>query len=174
MTQRPPRRRHRLLLACGTLPLVFGLYGMARGLETRAWPATEAVVLASRLDLSADRDGHDRATVGVRFRYVVDGVEHVASGVERGDLGLQNSAAARRWAKDWPPGTTLDAVYDPADPADAYLVRGVSGPAKMLTAIGAALWLAGLVVFRIERRAKRTVPGRRRLRSVAVVPAADR
>jgi hypothetical protein len=156
-SETPYRRMHWPLFGLGLIPLALGLYGLSLGLETRSWPGVDATVVDGTFRVGkSESNRHDRkasetASYRVRFRYTVGGVEYIADGLERGALGMQNSAAAREHARQYRPGTTGTAWYNPADPSEAYLVRGVSSPAKMLTGIGAFIWLCGFMVRRIVR-----------------------
>ncbi|MDK9696595.1 MAG: DUF3592 domain-containing protein [Siculibacillus sp.] len=154
------------VIVIGLLPLGFGLWGLKLGLETLRWPRVEAEIVDERLILRDDtpsrggvRVGHvqvrertEFAAFAVIFRYTVAGETRLAAGVERGDLGLQNSAKSRELHDAHPVGSRAMVVVDPADPADAYLLAGPSSAAKMLTGVGAALVLIGLWMRSLMRR----------------------
>ena len=92
------------------------------------------------------------AAFTVVFRYAAAGETRLGSGVERGDLGLQNSAKSRELNDAYPIGTKTMVVVDPTDPDDAYLLAGPSSAAKMLSAVGLGMVLIGLWMRSLMRR----------------------
>jgi hypothetical protein len=157
----PARRRRglsNLLLLLGLPLLGLGLYGVGVGLLALTWPRTEAVILASHVDVGETAStipGTDKyrggrietretASFRVRYRYRVGGRDYEAGGVEPADFGLQTSAAERELGRAYQPGQRVMIAYDPRHPERAYLRPGPSSPAQMLAIIGGALALAGL------------------------------
>lgn len=161
--RRQVRSLSRLLLLLGVPLLCLGLYGVGVGLLTLAWPHTEAVILASRIDLAETTStvpGTDKyrggrietrqtATFYVRYRYRVDGRNYEADSVEPAAFGLQTSATLRELGDAYRPGQHVTIAYDPRRPDRAYLRPGPNSPAVMLSLVGGALALAGL---RLTRR----------------------
>ena len=154
------------VIVLGLVPLGFGLWGLKHGLETLRWPKVEAEIVDKRLILRDDTPtrggvqiGHVRiqersefAAFAVVFRYDFDGATRLGGGVERGDLGLQNSAKSRQLNDAHPIGSKVMVAVDPKDPDDAYLVAGPSSAAKMASAVGAVMVLIGLWMRSLMRR----------------------
>lgn len=154
------------VIVLGLVPLGFGLWGLKQGLETLRWPKVEAEIVDKRLILRDDTPsrggvqvGHVRirertefAAFAVVFRYTAGGETRLGAGVERGDLGLQNSAKSRELDDAHPIGSKVVVVVDPKDPDDAYLLAGPSSAAKMLSAVGAVLVLIGAWMRSLMRR----------------------
>jgi hypothetical protein len=154
------------VIAIGVVPLGFGLWGLKQGFETRNWPRVEAEIVDRTLAIREsprDRRSERRGTTvigdtgefaafSVVFRYTIAGETHFAGGVERGDLGLQNSAKSRELNEAHPVGSKTMVVVDPDDPDDAYLVAGPSSAAKMLSGVGAGMVLIGLWMRSLMRR----------------------
>ncbi len=154
------------VIVLGSVPLGFGLWGLKQGLETLRWPKVEAEIVDKRLILRDDTPtrggvqvGHVRiqertefAAFAVLFRYTAAGEVRLGAGVERGDLGLQNSAKSREQDNAHPVGAKVMVVVDPQDPDDAYLLAGPSSAAKMLSAVGAGMVLIGLWMRSLMRR----------------------
>jgi len=157
---RPARRMRglsRLLLLLGVPMLALGLYGVGVGLLTLTWPRTEAVIIASGIDLheitttvpGTDKyrggriETRETAVFHVRYRYRVDGRDYQAGGIEPADFGLQTSTAARELVRADRPGQPVTIAFDPRHPERAYLHPGPSSPALMLALIGGALAVAG-------------------------------
>lgn len=172
-----PRRTAFPLFLMG-LGLVAGLFGARaywQGHETRSWPRLEAEMVSSRLTVRTDASGRSTPTIGVvssgprdefaayaaSFRYHVDGVDYIAHGIERGDLGLQNSELSRDLSFAHPIGSRTVVVVNPRDPAEAYLVTGPSSTSRLLLGAGAAFVLIGVWI----RWATAKLAAQRRLRS---------
>lgn len=154
------------VIGLGLVPLGFGLWGLTLGLETLGWPRVEAEIVDKHLLLRDDTPDRPTVRIGrvgitersefaafaVVFRYTAGGATRLGGGVERGDLGLQNSAKSRELNDAHPIGARVMVVVDPADPDDAYLLAGPSSAAKMLSAVGAGMVLIGLWMRRLMRR----------------------
>jgi hypothetical protein len=152
----------RLLLLLGVPLLALGLYGVGVGLLTLTWPRAEAVILTSGIDLretpttvpGTDKyrggriETRETATLHVRYRYRIDGLDYEAGGVEPADFGLQTLAASRELGRAYRPGQPVTIAYDPRHPERAYLRPGPSSPTLMLALIGGALALAGVWLAR--------------------------
>lgn len=151
-----------------------GLHSLRLGWATRSWPLVAAEIVDAKLTIRTDATGSGTPRIGVvsggnrdefaayatSFRYTVDGVTHIAHGVERGDLGIQNSAKSQDLAFAHPVGSRTAVAVNPADAGEAYLVAGPSSTAKLLCGLGAAFLLVGLAVRRASRRSAATGGGR--------------
>jgi hypothetical protein len=143
------------MLAAGLAAFAYGL--RLKGAETRKWPSTKGVVLASDVELvKVGRQYRwwllnrklirDRTT----YSYVVGGVAYRSDCVNLGGQAYASfSALARRAALRFEPGAPVDVYYNPLSPTEAVLVRGAPGQwmiwitAAALLALAARL--AGLV-----------------------------
>jgi hypothetical protein len=154
-----------VILLLGAAVLSLGLYGAQKGYETTRWQQVAAEIVDRDVALSDDvrkkrtasgrkvrRVSRDAlAMFHVTFRYEVDGEEFLSGGVERGSLGMQNTGRAKELGRLYPVGMMTTVAVNPAGPQEAYLVTGISTPAKMLTIIGALLLAAGLLVRKLAR-----------------------
>lgn len=180
---RPPRRTNLwiFLVGLGAVLAAIGGRGLWRGFETMKWPRVEAEIVSSDVTVRTSTTSSGTPSIGVvsggprsefaayavSFRYTIDGVEHIAHGVERGDLGLQNSQKSRDLGFAHPVGSRASVAVNPADPDDAWLVAGPSSAAKMVTGVGATLVLVGLWMRAVSvagAKPKTVVRGRRRRR----------
>lgn len=164
---RPPKRtRLWIFLVClGAVLAAIGGRGLWRGVETLKWPRVEAEIVSSDVTVRTSATSSGTPSIGVvsggprsefaayavSFRYTIDGVEHIAHGVERGDLGLQNSQVSRDLGSAHPVGSRASVAVNPADPDDAWLVVGPSSAAKMVTGVGATFVLVGLWMRAVSR-----------------------
>lgn len=177
---RPKRSGLWLFLVClGTALAAIGLRALWRGFETLKWPRVEAEIVSSDVTVRTSASSSGTPSIGVvsggrrdefaayavSFRYTIDGAEHIAHGVERGDLGLQNSQKSRDLGFAHPVGSRARVVVNPADPDDAYVAPGPSSAAWMVTGVGTTLALVGLWIRAVSvagGEAKTVVRRRRR------------
>lgn len=152
-----------------------GLHSLRLGWQTRSWPSVEAEIVDAKLTIRANQSSSGTPSIGVvsggprdefaayaaNFRYTVDGVTHIGHGIERGDLGIQNSQKSRDLDFAHPVGSRTTVVVNPADAREAYLVAGPSSTAKLLTGVGSAFLLIGLWIRSVSRRLAGAEAGRR-------------
>jgi hypothetical protein len=146
----------RNLMVLGGLIFAPGAYGTVEGALTLRWPRAEATITTADLvrQMSTARGIDGRSfeegwnSFHVLYHYNVAGREYVADGVEPYDFGMQNSAGAAKMRERHPPGSKALIVYDPDNPAVAYLEPGPSSFALMLSGIGTFMALCGLWIRR--------------------------
>lgn len=176
----PPRRTRFwiFLVSVGVVLSVVGGRAAWLGYETRTWPRVEAEIVDSKVTIRVDPSSRGTPTIGLtssgirnefasygaNFVYTVDGVRHLGHGIERGDLGLQNSAKSRELGLAHPVGSKAMVAVDPNDPTVAYLVPGIASAAKMVTALGVAAIAIGLWVRAVSVPGPNARPRRRRRR----------
>jgi hypothetical protein len=160
-----PERRMRQSLAFGrnlivlaALVLAPGAWAAVKGALTLRWPRAQATIIDADLRLMTAPSQNDRKppdqwnTFRVHYRYNVGGRDYLGGRVEPDDLGMQNSAGARRMQERHPVGSMAEVVYDPNDPAIAYLEPGPSSFSLALVGIGVVIGGAGLWVRSLAKR----------------------
>jgi hypothetical protein len=98
-------------------------------------------------------EGGPRFRPVVRYTYEARGRAYAAERISYGSppqADTTDRGEARRQVERYPAGAAVDVWFDPADPARAVLVRGVS---KVPVAIGIAVGLAlmGVGIFALAR-----------------------
>ena len=152
------RRSRRPTVAVAILSWVFGtVFGSIGGTmlmrETRQlseWRPVQATVLRTSVDSRTDSDGNTYLPV-VEYRYAVN--DRVYS--SNRTMPIRESRSGR-WAynviKEFRPGATYTAWYDPQDPSQAFIVRSHSIVAPVFAAIGAIVIVVGCGVAVAARR----------------------
>jgi hypothetical protein len=101
------------------------LYRSIRALRFAEAPGT---VLASQVTTSHGSKGSTQYAVAIRYSFEVGGVARKG---DRYRYGGFDSTSDSRWAntvvQQNPLGAAVKVYYDPADPANAVLSRGISG-----------------------------------------------
>lgn len=118
-----------LLFATGVLLAWYGLnahrrHGGRYATALASWARTEAVVTDARLidheHTDSDGDSVTWYEGRLRYRYSAGGAEHEGT---RAALSARRTfhafAPAQRWLVDHSPGTTIEAWFDPENPADS-------------------------------------------------------
>lgn len=147
----------RNLIVLALLILVPGTWVAVKGALTLRWPRAEATIVDANLRIQSIRSARARypdewASFHAHYTYAVGGRDYYGGGVEPYDLGMQNSAGARRMRERHPVGSKAQVAYDPDDPAVSYLEPGPSSISLMMMGIGAIIGGAGLWVRSMARR----------------------
>ena len=115
----------------------------------RPWPRTPGVITSSSLTSRVERvrdddDGkyYDRTyyDAALRYTYTVGGVTREGTKLSR-QGSPTSQAGAQRYVDAYPAQRAVEVLYDPDDPATAYLEVHTSIGAVILLAFG-GLWLA--------------------------------
>jgi hypothetical protein len=142
-----------LLCAAGAAAVALGLRQAARGRDTVRWTRTLGRVVASRVEEQGgpEEQGYPRFRFEVRYAYEARGRAHEGDQLWIGSR-LVAPSQDRAWHQAlvdrYPVGREVEVWFDPADPAQAVLVRGSArGDVVALVAAGVALLGAGLFVL---------------------------
>jgi hypothetical protein len=138
------------------LALLLPLFGAAAWMISAYWrervifrPA-EALILESEV-----RDGPGRGLnyyAHVRYRYEVDGVEHVADRYRRLDWSSSSTGGPQSIVDRHPPGSRQTAWYDPAHPDQAVLSRELNIVLLAMTLMAACLPFSLLILYHRRQR----------------------
>jgi flagellar basal body rod protein FlgC len=153
---KPDYRMAYFFFVLGAISFVLGAWAAINGVQTLRWPSVQAEIVAANLQLHEterrdQRSPDRRHTFAVAYVYAVDGQRYLSHGIEPEDFGMQNSGDAVKLANVYPVGSKAQVVYDPANPAMAYLKPGPSSFSLMLLGIGVAFALAGGLARRMIR-----------------------
>jgi hypothetical protein len=151
------------LLIVAAIPFGFGSWGFITGIMSLRWPLAEGLITHSTLRLS-EPDSETRrmsASVDIRYRYNVDGVDYSGAAIAPSTFGAQNSSEASAQHERYQSGTAVRVAYDPKDPSVAYLEPGPSSTSMLLVGVGLFIGLPGLMIRRLaelEKRKKQAAP----------------
>lgn len=118
---------------------------VAEARESESWPTTDAVIVASDLEVGEGEDG-PTYEAAVRYRYTVEGAEHQAGRIAFGEPNVGDEGAARSRVERYAVGSTHDVSYDPSDPGKAVLEPGEEGASGILVIVGYGLVGLGVVL----------------------------
>lgn len=130
-----------IMLLCGALVIGIGLFTVQRHRVAAGWPQALAVIEVS--DVVAERHFKDNLMYRpvIRYRYSAPGGTFVGDKMATTGKLYGKEAAARRIVARYPVGGTVMARYNPADPSEAVLERGISGGIRFIL-FGLLCWVA--------------------------------
>jgi hypothetical protein len=153
---KPDIRMAWFLAALGVIAFGFGVWGAYHGQQTTRWPRADAEIVDAKLTQhereTRDVQRPDRwTTFDVHYLYRVEGKTYLGGGIEPYAFNMQNSAGAKKMAVQFPIGGRAPVVYNPENPAEAYLMPGPSSFSLLLLALGVVFWLVALLARRMIR-----------------------
>ena len=139
------------LVPVGAWFVFTGRKALATSRASQSWPTVPATILESRVNqttrlaslFSSKREWKSEEqefvfTPIVRYAYEVGGQSHESDVIQHG-MNLKDRKSSEAMVARYPAGSTVDARYDPADPARAVLDPS-PGQAK------GRLWAGGIVI----------------------------
>lgn len=125
-----PKQTKRIVLFFSLIPLVFILIGLnmlVKGYQSYSWDEVGARIVESRIETSRDSEGDDTYNVSVKYEYQINGQTYSSDRLSTG-FHPYNSADwndAEAYRKMFETGTQLSVYYDPQEPAEATIIRGI-------------------------------------------------
>lgn len=105
---------------------VFVGYGMVKAVLAQNYPSTTGEVIHSKLERHRGDDGYTYGA-DIHFTYAVGGQTYTSEEHSYGAWNNSDSSGARKLLRKYPVGETVTVYYNPSDPSDAVLERGVQG-----------------------------------------------
>ena len=137
-----------LFAALGAGIVVWSLWSLVQVFASRKWEAAESVVLASDLQRSRDTDGGLTYRPEISYQYTAQGRESVASRWCFGHgVSLSWSGPAMRAIRRYPAGQPVLVYFDPHDPAEAVLERGINPYLFGSVVVGMLFLLLGIAAI---------------------------
>jgi len=115
------------MLLLGALLVGIGLFAMQRHRAAAHWPQAPAVIEKSEVDAERRFEGNLSYRPIVHYRYSTPHGSFVGDKLATTSRLYSKEAKARKVIARYALGSTVMARYNPTDPAEAVLERGVSG-----------------------------------------------
>lgn len=100
-----------------------GLIDIYRGYRSHSWASTSGVIVRSGVEWRTGE--REDFTPTVAYRYKVGNVEYESDKIGFGSRTTGRHHEAKAWVDRYQVGTTVPVFYDPTNPAEAVLERGV-------------------------------------------------
>ncbi|MBK1834783.1 DUF3592 domain-containing protein [Roseibacillus ishigakijimensis] len=140
-----------LFLVIGAGMLFFGVKGVIRATESVDWLSTNGEIIHSEIEVDSDSEGTSYGA-DIRYRYQVKDLELEGDRVTFGDYSSSSRERANTIVRRHPVGAQVEVFFDPAEPSQAVLERGVRGGSWIVPGIGLVFFVAGLLfLITIER-----------------------
>lgn len=116
-----------IMLLVGALLIGLGLFALQRYRAETGWPQAPAVIEVSEVIAEHHFENSLTYRPVIRYRYGAPGGTFVGDKLATTGRLYPKGAAAHRALSRYPVGGTVMVRYNPVDPAEAVLERGVSG-----------------------------------------------
>jgi hypothetical protein len=113
-----------------------GLWMINKGIQSENWDKGTATITSSEIEKtesrSKDAQGFTQTStsysVRVTYAYTVEGNNYEGNTVGFGTMSHNERSDAQEELKSYPKGKTIDVYYDPENPSDSVLNKGVFWP----------------------------------------------
>ena len=113
-----------------------GLWMINKGIESENWDKGTATITSSEIEKtesrSKDAQGFTQTStsysVRVTYAYTVEGNNYEGNTVGFGTMSHNERTDAQEELKSYPQGKSIDVYYDPENPSDSVLKKGVFWP----------------------------------------------
>lgn len=140
-----------LFFLLGAAALGVGLVEVRAALAAEGWPTAEGVVESSevRSEISEVRQNNRTRRMlvyaaAVTYRFTVDGTTHQGERIRFASFTSSSPELAERDVARFPVGSRVPVHYDPADPGQCVLERGIVPTSFLLPGLGVVFLLASL------------------------------
>ena len=120
-----------------------GLWMINKGMQSENWEKGTATITSSEIEKteskSKDAQGFTQTNtsygVSVKYSYIVEGSNYEGNTVGFGTMSHNERSDAQDELKSYPKGKTIDVYYDPEDPSDSVLNKGVFWPMYIMIVV---------------------------------------
>ena len=120
-----------------------GLWMINKGMQSENWEKGTATITSSEIEKteskSKDAQGFTQTStsygVSVKYSYTVEGGNYEGNTVGFGTMSHNERSDAQDELKSYPKGKTIDVYYDPEDPSDSVLNKGVFWPMYIMIVV---------------------------------------
>ena len=143
-----------------------GLWMINKGMQSENWDKGTATITSSEIEKtesrSKDAQGFTRTStsfsVRVTYAYTVEGSNYEGNTVGFGTMSHNERSDAQEELKSYPKGKTIDVYYDPENPSDSVLKKGVFWPMYIMISIMiiiliGSIWASFALPKYLKRRA---------------------
>lgn len=130
-----------IMLLVGALLIGIGLFALQRHWAVAGWPQAPAVIEVSEVIAENHFDNNLMYRPVIRYRYGAPGGTFVGDKLAITGKLYPKEVAAQRTIARYPVGGTVMARYNPVDPSEAVLERGISGGMWFIL-FGLLCWIA--------------------------------
>ena len=120
-----------------------GLWMINKGMQSENWDKGTATITSSEIEKtesrSKDAQGFTQTSISysvrVKYSYTVEGSNYEGNTVGFGTMSHNERSDAQEELKSYPKGKTIDVYYDPENPSDSVLNKGVFWPMYIVVVV---------------------------------------
>jgi len=146
---RKKRQRYGMLLFLlgGILIFYKGSHDVYYSLRTYTWPSVEGKIVFSRVERVWHPGQSPTYYPQIQYVYLVEGKEYRGKVVFFSEYGTGSTAGAQATIDKYPEGKIVAVYYNPKDPQNAVLERGLHWPSFALILFGLIFGAVGVIGF---------------------------
>ena len=143
-----------------------GLWMINKGMQSENWDKGTATITSSEIEKteskSKDAQGFTQTSISysvrVKYSYIVEGSNFNGNTVGFGTMSHNERSDAQEELKSYPKGKTIDVYYDPENPSDSVLNKGVFWPmyiviVVMVIILIGSIWASFALTKYLKKRA---------------------
>ena len=141
-----------------------GLWMINKGMQSENWDKGTATITSSEIEKteskSKDAQGFTQTSISysvrVKYSYIVEGSNFDGNTVGFGTMSHNERSVAQEELKSYPKGKTIDVYYDPENPSDSVLNKGVFWPMYIVIVVMVIMLIGSIwASFALPRYLKR-------------------
>ncbi len=162
-----------LFIMGGVIVLIYSINIVYRGISSYSWPYCSGKIISSGLQQTERLDpgeGIDKTySPKIVYEYAVNGARYTNDRIFFGEFGSGIKSSIKRIADKYPPGKEVPVYYNPKNPQEAVLEKGVKAIILIPLISGIIFLLIGIAGYRywnllnqnwqVEKRENLNLPG---------------
>ena len=136
----------------GLIFLGVGLWAINKGMQSENWDKGTATITSSEIEKterrSKDPQGFNQTStsysVRVKYSYTVEGSNYEGNTIGFGTMSHNEKSDAQEELKSYPKGKKIDVYYDPENPSDSVLKKGVFWPMYIVIAVSVIMLIGSI------------------------------
>ncbi|MBN2533018.1 MAG: DUF3592 domain-containing protein [Spirochaetales bacterium] len=115
-----------IFLVVGIIFLCIVIFVHTSSLQTFSWEITDGLILSASIIQRLDSDNQIEYYPEVSYSYSIEGKEYRSTRISLFQVGNGTKSEAATIVNRYPTGKNITVYYDPQNPGNAVLVRGIS------------------------------------------------
>ena len=136
----------------GLIFLGVGLWAINKGMQSENWDKGTATITSSEIEKterrSKDPQGFNQTStsysVRVKYSYTVEGSNYEGNTIGFGTMSHNEKSDAQEELKSYLKGKKIDVYYDPENPSDSVLKKGVFWPMYIVIAVSVIMLIGSI------------------------------
>lgn len=141
-----------LFIAAGIAVVIYGGWQLSRGISSYTWPSCEGKIITSKVTMSSSHRLRDNKGISyypdVDYEYVVDGKKYIGEKIFYGQYGSGMRDKIQKIADKYPAGKMVTVYYNPKNPGEAVLERGIRWSIFLALILGLIFVGVGIILYK--------------------------